>query len=170
MTSSMPTPIGPEQAELIGRRVSIIVGGRDAAHRAHLMRAVGCRLSEDRRRVTVFLAASAARQLLDDLRANGLIATVFCEPTSNRALQLKGSDATVAPIEAGDAQFAQAYLRRFAEEIGELGFAANVAHTALGHVPSDLVAVHFTPETAFEQTPGPKAGEALGGPGGVSAR
>jgi hypothetical protein len=59
--SDLPhSPIGPEQAELIGGRVSIIVSSRDAALRPHLMRAVGCTLSDDRRQVTVLLNQRAA--------------------------------------------------------------------------------------------------------------
>ena len=80
MDEPPPSPIGPEQAELIGRRVSIIVGSRDAALRPHLMRAVGCRLVADRRRVTVLIARERRRTVLDDLRDNGQIAVVFSDP------------------------------------------------------------------------------------------
>jgi hypothetical protein len=161
--SSTPSvfSLGPEQIALMRRRVSVIVGSRDAEQRPHLMRAMGCRLSDDLREVTVFLSASSSRQLLADLRANGLIAVVFAEPSSNLALQLKGRDAAVRPVAPEDHALVQTYVRRFADEIGQLGFAEHVAHTMFTHTPEELVAVHFTPESAFEQTPGPKAGEAL---------
>ncbi len=162
MSATVPPPlIGPEQAALIARRVSVIVAGRDAAHRPHLMRAVGRRLSPDLRRVTVFLPAATSAQVLADLRANGLIAVVFSEPSTNRTVQLKGSDAVVTTLEAGDEAIVERYLQHFIDEIGELGFRENVARTILKAAPEDLVAVHFTPQAAFEQTPGPKAGEAL---------
>src|SRR4249920_648851 len=104
MTSALTPPplIGPEQAALIARRVSIIVGSRDADNRPHVMRAVGCRLSADLRRITVFLAPSSSAQVLADLRSNASIAVVFSEPTTHRTVQFKGSDALVAPIEPGD--------------------------------------------------------------------
>jgi len=161
VTETLPPLIGPEQAALIGRRVSIIVGSRDAAHRPHVMRAVGCRLSADLRRVTLFLIVSSSQPVLADLRDNGLIAVVFSEPSSNRTVQFKGRDALVAPLEAGDTATVDAYQRGFADEIASLGFAQNVADTMLGHARGDLVAVHFTPLAAFEQTPGPTAGQAL---------
>jgi hypothetical protein len=144
----------------MARHVSIIVGSRDARQRPHLMRAVGCRLSADRRRVTVLMPQGSGQAVLDDLCDNGQIAVVFSEPSSNRTLQLKGGDATVLPCEPGDAALAEAYLQGFVDEIGQLGFAAEVAHTMLRHCDA-LMAVHFTVAAAFEQTPGPAAGEPL---------
>lgn len=161
--SATPQPplIGPEQAALIARRVSVIVASRDAAHRPHLMRAVGRKLSPDGRRVTVFMSTAASAPVLEDLRANGLIAVVFSEPSTNRTVQLKGSKAVIAALEPGDEALVQQYLDLFIDEIGELGLPENVARTILKAAPEDLVAVHFAPQAAFEQTPGPKAGEAL---------
>jgi general stress protein 26 len=89
--------IGPDQAALIRRRVSVIVISRD-----HLMRAMGCRLSDDLREVMVFLSASSSQKVLDDLRSNGLIAVVFSEPSSNLTVQLKGLDAAAVPTQPAD--------------------------------------------------------------------
>jgi len=111
------SPIGPEQAELMGRRVSIIVGSRDAAMRPHLMRAVGCLLGEDRRQVTVLINQRAAEQVLADLRANGHIAVVFSEPTTHRTLQLKGDDAQLLPCGNDAEAVAERHLRRFVDEL-----------------------------------------------------
>ncbi len=170
MSSAVPALIGPDEAALIDRRVSIHVASRDALQRPHLMRAMGCRLSNDRRRLTLFLHAGTSRLVLDDLRANGQIAVVFSEPSSNRTLQFKGGDAVVVPVEPGDEARVQTYIERFAAEIGGLGFAGEVAKTMFDHRPGDLVAVCFTPAAAFDQTPGPKAGAALGSAAGRGAR
>ena len=157
------SPLGPEQLELIARRVSILVASRDASHRAHIARSVGCRVGESARRLTIFLTASTSQSVLADLRANALIAVVFTEPTTHRAMQIKGADALVSPIEPGDEQVVGAYLDRFIAEIGQIGFPSNIAHTILGHAPSDLVAVSFTPQAVFDQTPGPNAGAQVAG-------
>ena len=82
MDDPPPSPVGPEQAELMGRRVSIIVGSRDAALRPHLMRAVGCMLSDDRRQVTVLIDQRSAATVLADLRANGL--SPWCSASRRR--------------------------------------------------------------------------------------
>jgi hypothetical protein len=165
MSPTTPSPIGPEQAALMTGQVSIIVGSRDARLRPHLMRAVGCRLSPDRHRVTLLMPLGGSRELLDDLRDNGRIAVVFTEPSSNRTLQLKGEDARVTACDADDAALAERYLRGFVDEIAQLGFSAQVAHTLVGH-DEQRVAVHFTVAAAFEQTPGPAAGEPLAAPQG----
>src|SRR5262245_21939692 len=126
MNPDAPSPIGPEQAALINRRVSIMVGSRDAALRPHLMRAVGCRLSSDWRRATLLLPQGGSREVLDDLRDNGRVAVVFSEPSSNRTVQLKGDDATVTPCGPDDAALAECYVQGFVAEIGQLGFAADI--------------------------------------------
>ena len=169
----MPTPpsspIGAAQVELITGRVSIIVASRDARLRPHLMRAVGCRLSHDWRRVTVLLPEDGGREVLEDLRDNHQIAVVFSRPSSNLTIQLKGNDATVMPSSAEDKVLAERYLQGFIEEIGQLGHSADVAHTILGH-DGALTSVHFTVTAAFEQTPGPTAGQPLKSHGPLKCR
>jgi hypothetical protein len=160
MPTTPSSPIGSAQAEIITGRVSIIVASRDARLRPHLMRAVGCRLSHDRRRVTVLLPESGGREVLEDLRDNHQIAVVFSRPSSNLTVQLKGNDATVTPSGPEDKALAESYLQGFIEEIGQLGHTADVAHTILGH-DGALTSVHFTVAAAFEQTPGPTAGQPL---------
>lgn len=158
--SPKPSPLGPEQAALIARRVSIIVGSCGHGHQPHVMRAVGCRVSSDRRRITLLMPRQGGDPVLEDLRDNGLVAVVFSEPSTHQTVQVKGIDAEVAPCGPGDAALADEYLRRFSDEIGQLGFPSSVAQTMLSH-GDDLVAVHFSVAAAFEQTPGPAAGEAL---------
>jgi hypothetical protein len=76
MPTTPSSPIGSAQVELITGRVSIIVASRDARLRPHLMRAVGCRLSHDWRRVTVLLTEGGAREVLETAD-NRQIAVVF---------------------------------------------------------------------------------------------
>ena len=163
MALTTSSPIGAAQAALIMGCVSIIVGSRDQALRPHLMRAVGCRLSPDGQRVTLLMPQGRGAEVLADLRDNGQIAVVFSEPSSNLTIQLKGQDTTVAPCGPDDAALAEAYLQGFIEEIGQLGHSADVAHAILGH-DSGLVAVHFSIASAFDQTPGPTAGNPLAAP------
>lgn len=167
MDDPLPSPIGPQQAELIGRRVSIIVGSRDAARRPHLMRALGCTLSADRRQVTVLINRRSAEQVLADLRANGRIAVVFSEPTTHRTLQLKGRDAQVLACDDDSEALAERHLQRFIDELGDIGLPAEVARTLLTR-EGGLVALRFTVREAYDQTPGPQAGTALHAPQGAA--
>ncbi len=156
-----PPPIGPEQAALMRRRVSIIVAGRDAQHRPHLMRAFGCRLAPDRRELTLFMSTGTGAAVLADLRANGRIAVVITEPTTARTIQLKGEHALIEPPGPGDAALVQHYIDCFADEIEQLGFDRALAGTMFAHRSDELIAVRFTPGEAYEQTPGPNAGARL---------
>jgi hypothetical protein len=49
-------------------------------------------------------------------------------------------------------------------EIQLVGFAPPLTRAMLAHRLEDVVAVRFTPEQAFDQTPGPRAGTPLGSP------
>jgi hypothetical protein len=160
-TAGSSALLDPAHADLIQRRVSIHVATRDAGHRPHLMRAMGVRWSDDGRRMTLFVHAPRSHALLDDIRANGMVAVVFSEPSSNRTLQFKGHDAVVVAVEPGDPAIVARYVERFGQEIGELGIPAEVVKSVFAHREADLAAVRFTPDAVFEQTPGPRAGEPL---------
>lgn len=153
-----PAVIGPEHAALMRRRVSIIAATRDAQQRPHLMRALGCRLAPDRRELTLFLSSGSCAELLADLRENGRIAVVFCEPSTDRSLQLKGEGVCIEPPAPGDAALVEHYVECFADEIATLGFDRVLVKTMFHHAPQELVTVRFVPNEAYEQTPGPQAG------------
>jgi len=145
---------------LAGRR-SIIVASRDAANRPSLMRAVGARLSAKRDEVTVLLARSQSVQLLADLDASGAIAVVFSEPTTHRTLQLKGGDVRVEVPTADDLALLAPYADDFATELAAIGIEQEKARALIAADPGDVVAVRFSPQEIYDQTPGPKAGAAL---------
>lgn len=161
---STPAPRLPaEQLAMMRRGVSVIVGSRDASLRPSLMRAVGSDVSEDGAVITVFLARAQSRQLLQDIAATGQVAVVFSEPSTHRSLQLKASRAGIRNADESDRPALARYLASMEHEIAQVGFAPEVTRAMLAHRLEDLVAVSFTPEQAFEQTPGPRAGTAMGG-------
>lgn len=153
--------IGPELAALLARPVSANVASRDAAQRPHLARSLGLRMSGDAQQLTVFLSASTSAQLLADLRANGEIAVVVSDPATNRTVQIKSRDAHLVQVQPHDLEHLRAHREAFAEAIAELGFLREVALTVLGAAEDDIVAVRCTPQQGFDQTPGPRAGQAL---------
>jgi hypothetical protein len=157
-------PLDAEHAEFISGGVSIQVAGRDAANETTVTRAVGCRVSGDRRCVTVFVSAAQSGALLADVRANGAIAVVFSQPTTHRAIQIKGTDATVVSLEPDDPHLIAAYRAKLGAQVAPLGFSEAFVRSLLSIAPGDVVAIAFTPCAAFLQTPGPKAGSALRSP------
>jgi hypothetical protein len=153
--------LSPEHIALIDKGVSAIVASRDAALRPSLMRAVGARISADGTKVTVFVARSQSRPLLQDVAATGRIAVVFSQPLSHRTVQVKATEAALRPAEEADLPALRRYLASMEDEVGAVGIAVPFVRAMLAFRLEDLVAISFTPTEAFDQTPGPKAGSAL---------
>jgi hypothetical protein len=160
--SALPHPLlSPEHIAMIDKGVSAIVASRNAAHRPSLMRAVGASIAPDGSELTVYVARSRSRQLLQDVAATGQIAVVFSEPRSHRTVQVKAHEVELRSAVDSDAPVLQRYLRSMEHEIGNVGLSAAFVQAMLGCRLDDLVAIRFRPSEAYDQTPGPKAGSAL---------
>jgi hypothetical protein len=160
----MAVPLPPDLVAMMARGVSVIVASRDAALRPNLMRAVGSRVEEDGRTITVYLSRRQSRQVVQDLAATGNIAVVFSEPSTHRSVQLKASLLDMRNADAQDTPVLERYRVAMEREIQLVGFAPPLTRAMLAHRLEDVVAVRFTPEQAFDQTPGPRAGTPLGSP------
>lgn len=162
MTSPVDNPLADEANFVLLRTgYMVTVASRDAAQVPSVARALGCRVSPDRRRVTTFLLASQSATLLRDLRETGAIAAVFSQPSTHRTIQLKGSDASLGAIEPGDLELIEANAAAALADLVLSGFPESFARTIFAYDAPDVVTVGFTPSTAFVQTPGPQAGRRL---------
>lgn len=149
-------------AAFIQRRVAINVASCSAERVPSITRAIGCRVSPDRRTVTLFLSLPRSEQLLRDLRAGGAIAAVFTLPTTHETIQLKGRSAAIVALDPDDRAAIQTYAASFIEEIKQLGYRDPFASAMMSAIGDEAVAVRFTLSAAFLQTPGPSAGQRLG--------
>lgn len=147
-------------AEFIQGPVSVIVASRNAELVADAVRGCGCRVSRNRRQVTVLIEADRAGSLLDDVAANGMIAVVFSQPSTHQTIQLKGTDARVVRVTAADRAAVRQHLLVWSEDLARIGFDLRFA-AALHGGTGELAAIRFTPAAAFQQTPGPAAGQPL---------
>lgn len=163
---SIPPPLqfDPDHLRFMAGGVSINVASSDGGRVPSLCRAVGCRVEEGGRRIQVFLPGPAARHLLEDIRRTRAIAVVFSDPLTHRTVQVKGRDADVAPLAAGDLEAVEAYRSAFVERLKSIGFQEPFVRALLGGRGDELAAVTFTPQAAFNQTPGVQAGAPLEGP------
>ena len=161
--SAVPeSPIDAELAAFVTTAgVSISVGSASAELLPSITRGIGCRIAPDRRRVSVFVVAEQSREVLDDVRDTRRIAVVFSEPHSHRTLQLKGRDAVVESLDPGDRERIARYRTAFSAELGAIGFGPLFTHALIDSGGGEVVAIAFTPCAAFDQTPGPRAGEPL---------
>jgi hypothetical protein len=156
-----PPILDEENADFIQGGVSVVVASRDAALVPDVVRGCGCRVSRDRRRVTVLVEPARAGSLLTDISANGEIAVVFSQPSTHRTIQLKGTDAKLRRVTAADRALAALHLEAWVEDLSRIGYRSGLARAIRGVAEQGLVAIAFTPAAAFQQTPGPGAGERL---------
>lgn len=153
-------PLDAAHAAFIQGPVSVIVASRDAALVPDVVRGCGCRVSRDRRQVTVLVEPGRAGTLLDDITVSGLVAVVFSQPSTHRTIQLKGRDARVAKVTAADRAVAQRHLQEWSADLAQIGYSLEFAAAVHGGGGA-LAAIRFTPTAAFQQTPGPGAGQPL---------
>lgn len=112
-------------------------------------------------RVVVLLAECAAQSVIAALRETGQAALLANSPRTNRTLHLKGRDARVEPALPEHASLLALRHTTMASEIGEMdGFANSLI---LGHwygaAAHGVAAVYFNVSGAWDQTPGPHAGQ-----------
>ena len=160
---SDPTPpiLDPDNAAFLQSGLSISVASRDASHTASVAKAVACRVSGDRRRITVFVPAAPAAQVVASIRTSGAIAVCFSEPRTHRTLQLKGTDAREVPVAAADEPLIVAQAEGVVGQLAELGYPAALGRAIFPPTAQGVVALTFTPTAGFAQTPGPQAGRPL---------
>lgn len=156
---SRPEPVIDAEHEcFIAGAVSISVGTRSADRLPNLTRAVGCRLSPDRSRLHVLVSREQSAAVLADVADNREIAVVFSQPSTHRTVQYKGRDATIEATVDGDHERVERYRDAFVGELVPLGFSEHAVRSLVDCRLDDIVAIGFTPEKAFNQTPGPQAG------------
>lgn len=156
-----PAALPEEIAAFIQSGLSITVAGRDERLIPSIAKAVGCRVDDGGRQVTVLVFAEAAAAVMRDIAHNRQVAAVFTRPSTNRTVQLKGHDARSVPAGPAEAALVRRHLALFADDLRLLGWNAEYIDTLLLHDWSQLMAIRFTPRGAFAQTPGPGAGQAM---------
>ena len=160
MTTATPV-IDADHAAFIVRGVSISVASCGADSQPSLVRALGCRVSDDRRSLTVMVSASQAGVLLDHVRQTGALAAVFSEPPTHRTIQLKAGNAIIGAPTQADLDCVARYRDSFVDTLQQMGYPPALIQTFLACPDDDIAALTFTPNAAFSQTPGPNAGQAL---------
>jgi hypothetical protein len=159
--SKTAVALDPELVAFMQGGVSMHAASRDANLVANLSRPLGCRVSADRTRVTIFLLASHSGGMVADFRANGRIAVVFSLPSTHRTIQLKGEDAAQEPLQEGDHIVIARHRAAFVAELASLRYDPSLPEKLMAGSRGDVLAVSFTVTEAFIQTPGPTAGTPL---------
>ena len=161
MHAPIPDLLGPAEAAFVCGGVGVSMATCRPGALPNLVRATGCRLSENFRIATVIVAATPGAAVLDDIRRTGAVAVVFSQPSTHRTMQLKGNDARLVPLEPSDHALVEQYVAAFVAELDAFGFPPPFTRALLAQPADDLVGVQFTIAAAFSQTPGPQAGHPL---------
>ena len=161
MVRATPALLDAANAEFIQGGVSMLAGSCDKAHMPRLARALGCRVSSDRRRVTVFFPKSRSLSLLEALAEGGPFAVTFSLPSTHRTIQLKGKAGVFVDVGDRDIALIGRYVDAFVADVCPLGYPEPLIRMLLWYAPNDVAAVDFTPDHAYQQTPGPRAGTPL---------
>lgn len=156
-----PPVLDEDHAAFIQSGVSVVVATRNADLVPDAVRGCGCRVSRDRRSVTVLVESLRIGSVVADIEANGLIAVVFSQPSTHRTIQLKGTDARVVRVSPRDRDLVEQHLTAWVDELTAIGYRPEFARAVHGDAPDAMVALVFTPSSAFQQTPGPGAGDRL---------
>jgi hypothetical protein len=161
-STSQGLRLDEEHAAFIQGAVSVVVCSRSADMVPDAVRGCGCRVSRDRKRVTVLVEPARAGDVLDQIAANGMIAVVFSQPSTHRTIQLKGTDAKLVRTTGADHAVAERHTQAWVDDLCAIGYGREFARALHGIPERSLAAISFTPAAAFQQTPGPAAGQRLG--------
>jgi hypothetical protein len=110
-------------------------------------------------RLRVFFDAAAGPDVHDAVRETGRVAVVMGLPSTHRSLHVKGVDAQVAHAGPEHRPLLEARFDAFAAQLAPFGFQREVVGHRWYGAPDDLTAITFTLSGAWNQTPGPGAGQ-----------
>jgi hypothetical protein len=161
MVARSTLQLSAEHATFIQGGVAIDLAARDHRNMPRVARAIACRVAPDRRRLAVVFANRMIDRFVESLQGTKMIAAVFCLPSTHRAVQIKGSDARIEPTIGSDAALVERTIASFAADIMKFGFSEEYARMEMAYRPEELIAVTFTPDAVYEQTPGPQAGKRI---------
>jgi hypothetical protein len=146
-------------AAFVHSGVAVGVGTRSDDLRPAFTRGWGPEVSADGRSMTLCVIAPPGSAARENIAGNGAIAVVFNPPTAGRALQLKGIVDEVREPGAGEIGRAEQHLEAFVAEAEQVGVPGELTRRSFRRL--DLLAVTFSIDEVFDQTPGQRAGARL---------
>jgi hypothetical protein len=147
-------------AALVEGLVAVHVATRDAAFVPDEVMAAAALPSADGRHLTVFLPVATSETSFANLRGNGAIAVVLSQPLTHRTVQLKGRVETIGPAHDEERAEVERLAAAFDAEVEVIGLPPAVVRR---RTRWPCHAVTFVVVEAYEQTPGPRAGEPIVG-------
>ncbi len=154
------TTLTPDMIELLAAGVAHQIGACTAGGRPVICRGLAAQQEPDGR-IVVIVSGESGYEVLAAIRETRRVSVNFTLPANYRSLNLTGLDASVSPAGSRYRPLVDARHRAFRDQLQPYGFPSEYTsawYTASDH---DLMAIHFTPVNARNQTPGPGAGNTL---------
>jgi hypothetical protein len=151
--------LDPGVIEFIHGGVAVGVATRDDDLKPEFARGWGPHVSADGRSLRLCVAAPAGSRVRANLDRNGAVAVGFSPPTIARAVQVKGVVAAMGEPETADLERVERHVGSFVAEAERIGAPVELSRRMF--VGTGLVAVRFSIDEVFDQTPGPTAGRRL---------
>lgn len=155
-----PARLHGELLAFLSCGLSIHVGACNRAGEPQLVRALALRIDADHR-ISLLLSTPSADGLLAAVAEVPAVAITCCQPSTHRAIQLKGRGAELSVADPARWPERQPFKDRFLAEIAPYGYDETFADAWLDVPPEQWRVVTFTPTGAWNQTPGPGAGQAI---------
>jgi len=138
--------------------VSCLVGTASADQIPDCVRGAGVRVWPGACQLTVLIPAATGATAIKNLRENPRLAVTLSKIPTHRTVQVKGTVLAIRDGDESDRAAARAYLEKFAVDLEWAGQPRTLS-MRLGFWP--CFAVDLEIEVAYDQTPGPVAGNKL---------
>jgi len=146
------------RAHIIQDTGTILVGTRDSHLMPEITRGWGPTILPDRRTIDLCISLSAAVKTLENVRDQEEIAVTFHQTVNYKTVQLKGRFLESGDLTPQDWESFERQKNILAEQAKIHGIPLKIG---LRILPLDPVRIRFAVQQAFEQTPGPHAGNRL---------
>ncbi|HEY0157649.1 MAG TPA: pyridoxamine 5'-phosphate oxidase family protein [Thermoanaerobaculia bacterium] len=137
---------------------TVIVGTVDAEGIPACCRGIAIASKDGFDTVTVYVPAATAQETVANVATTRRVAVSVTRPLTHESVQIKGLARGVRLAPPSDEQFVRERLNAFAAVLDEIGLPARLTRS-MAHWPA--FAIELSVEEVFDQTPGPKAGNAI---------
>jgi hypothetical protein len=138
--------------------LSVLVGTANASGMPVSCRAIAIRSDDELATITVYLPLATSQETIQNLATTRRLAVGVTHPRDSFSTQFKGTTLDARLAREDEAAFVRARLDAFADVLDCIGIPRRVTRS-LAHWPAFAVTLRV--EQTFDQTPGPRAGNAV---------
>jgi hypothetical protein len=136
----------------------VIVGTVDADGIPTCCRGIAIATRDNFETITVYIPAATGQETVANVATTRRVAVGATRPLTHESIQIKGVTRGVRLAPPSDEQYVRQRLEEFAEVLEAIGQPKHIT-ARVAHWPA--FALEVSVEQVFDQTPGPKAGNAL---------